>query len=60
MGNFLKKITELFKLEKERRELMVRMKDFTSIDTDLHLHPKMFDESEIIVEDNIDLEIPFK
>ena len=54
MGNFLKKITEHFKLEKERWE---RMKDFTSIDTDLHLQ---FDESEIIVEDNIDLEIPFK
>ena len=57
MGIFFKKITEHFKLEKERWE---RMKDFTSIDTDLHLHPKMFDESEIIVEDNIDLEIPFK
>jgi hypothetical protein len=57
LGIFFKKITEHFKLEKERWE---RMKDFTSIDTDLHLHPKMFDESEIIVEDNIDLEIPFK
>lgn len=46
MGNFLKKITEHFKLKKERRELM---KDFISIDKDLNLHPKMFDENVPII-----------
>lgn len=46
MGNFLKKITEHFKLKKERRELM---KDsIIIIDKDL-LPPKMFDENVTII-----------
>ena len=58
MGNFLKKITEHFKLKKERWELMKRLAEENTL---YHIPPEMlFDESEIIVEDNIDLEIPFK
>lgn len=57
MGNFLKKITEHFKLKKERWERMERLMKENTL---YHFPPEMFDESEIIVEDNIDLEIPFK
>lgn len=58
MGNFLKKITEHFKLKKERWERMERLMEENTL---YHIPPEMlFYESEIIVEDNIDLEIPFK
>lgn len=60
MGNFLKKITEHFKLKKERWERMERLMEEIEKNTLHHFPPEMFDESEIIVEDNIDLEIPFK